>query len=50
MRELSKLLLAALAAACLCAGCANGGAASAGGGQGSIEMYGTLDQGITVHN
>ncbi|MEX3606390.1 MAG: hypothetical protein VB142_09165 [Burkholderia sp.] len=50
MRELSKLLLAALAAASLCAGCVNGGKGSAGGGQGSIEMYGTLDQGITVHN
>ncbi|MBU9685779.1 hypothetical protein [Burkholderia gladioli] len=50
MRELSKLLLAVFAAACLCAGCVNGGAGSAGGGQGSIEMYGTLDQGITVHN
>ncbi|MEX3556454.1 MAG: hypothetical protein VB131_07900 [Burkholderia gladioli] len=43
---MSKLLLAALAVACLCASCAG----SADGGQGSIEMYGTLDQGITVHN
>jgi hypothetical protein len=32
----------------LCAGCA--GAPSSAGGGGSITMYGTIDQGITVHD
>ncbi|QTP32062.1 hypothetical protein B7759_00626 [Burkholderia glumae] len=54
MRKLTKVWLAALAVALVCAGCANGGAAggAAGGdaGHGSIEMYGTIDQGISVHN
>ncbi|WP_414444257.1 hypothetical protein [Burkholderia sp. 22PA0106] len=49
MRGRIRMLLAALVAAGCCAGCANGGGAS-DGGHGSIEMYGTIDQGITVHN
>ncbi|SAK82452.1 hypothetical protein AWB77_04204 [Caballeronia fortuita] len=32
----------------LCAGCAGAPSSSAGGG--SITMYGTIDQGITVHD
>ncbi|KAF1028527.1 MAG: hypothetical protein GAK40_00901 [Burkholderia plantarii] len=49
MRQTIKALLAALAAALLCAACAPGGGGSdAGSGHGSIEMYGTIDQGITV--
>jgi len=44
------MLLAALVAAGCCAGCANGGGGASDGGHGSIEMYGTIDQGITVHN
>ncbi|VXC29452.1 conserved exported hypothetical protein [Burkholderia sp. 8Y] len=39
---------AALAVVILCAGCAGGPSPSAGGG--SITMYGTIDQGVTVHN
>ncbi len=50
MRELTKALLASLVLAGLCAGCANGGGADAGAGHGSIEMYGTIDEGVTVHN
>ncbi|GAB5099388.1 hypothetical protein [Caballeronia sp. HLA56] len=33
----------------LVAGCA-GGPSSAGAGSGSITMYGTIDEGVTVHN
>ncbi|MDR5855055.1 hypothetical protein P9239_08595 [Caballeronia sp. LZ062] len=43
------ITVAALAVLVLCAGCAGGASSSAGGG-GSITMYGTMDQGITVHN
>ncbi|WLE58493.1 hypothetical protein [Burkholderia plantarii] len=49
MRKPTKAWLAALAVALVCAGCANGGAGG-GAGHGSIEMYGTIDQGISVHN
>ncbi|MGU7843210.1 hypothetical protein ACV22V_27490 [Burkholderia sp. AW33-5] len=38
-----KTIFCLLAAALLCAACAQGGA-----GGGSLEMYGTIDQGITV--
>ena len=34
----------------LLAGCAGAPSSSAGGGGGSITMYGTIDQGITVHD
>jgi hypothetical protein len=44
-----KTLCMALLAAVICAGCAQGGAPGASG-TGSIEMYGTLDQGITFRN
>ncbi|WP_196480951.1 hypothetical protein [Burkholderia territorii] len=46
-----KTIFCVLAAAFLCAACANGGAGTgAGTGErgGSLEMYGTIDQGITV--
>jgi opacity protein-like surface antigen len=42
-----KRILALAALAVLCASCAQGGAPA--GGQGSISMYGTLDEGITFH-
>ncbi|SAK42511.1 hypothetical protein [Caballeronia ptereochthonis] len=49
---MSRLILAsaavALGALLLCAGCAGAPSSSAGGG--SITMYGTIDQGITVRN
>jgi hypothetical protein len=46
---MSRLILAsALGALMLCAGCA--GAPSSAGGGGSITMYGTIDQGVTVHD
>jgi ABC-type glycerol-3-phosphate transport system substrate-binding protein len=45
-----KGFLAALLAALLCSACAGGGPApSTGSGSGSIEMYGTIDEGITFH-
>jgi len=44
-----KTLLAVLAAALLLGACAQGGAASgSGAGTGSITMYGTIDEGISV--
>ncbi|HEX7913414.1 MAG TPA: hypothetical protein VF534_35740 [Paraburkholderia sp.] len=43
-----KTLFAAIAAILLCAACAQGGAAGSGAGTGSITMYGTIDEGITV--
>ncbi|SAK76600.1 hypothetical protein AWB78_03409 [Caballeronia calidae] len=47
---MSRLLIASvLGALLLCAGCAGAPSSSAGGG-GSITMYGTIDQGITVHD
>ncbi|MDR5780008.1 hypothetical protein QCE63_11320 [Caballeronia sp. LZ065] len=47
---MTRLILASiLGVAMLCAGCAGGPSSSAGGG-GSITMYGTVDQGITVHD
>ncbi|WP_244846953.1 hypothetical protein [Caballeronia sp. SL2Y3] len=47
---MSKLIIAAaLAVLTLCAGCA-GGPSSPSAGGGSITMYGTIDQGVTVHN
>ncbi|WP_250513643.1 hypothetical protein [Caballeronia sp. INDeC2] len=47
---MSRFILAiAIGVLVLCAGCAGGPSSSAGGG-GSITMYGTIDQGITVHD
>jgi ABC-type glycerol-3-phosphate transport system substrate-binding protein len=45
-----KLILAAVAvlAVLLCAACAQGGASSSEAGSGSITMYGTIDEGVTV--
>ena len=42
-----KTLLAVVAAPWLLGACAQGGSAS-GAGTGSITMYGTIDEGITV--
>lgn len=42
-----KTLLAVVAAALLLGACAQGGGGS-GAGTGSITMYGTIDEGITV--
>ncbi|PQV52021.1 hypothetical protein [Paraburkholderia sp. BL21I4N1] len=44
-----KTLLAALVAALLLGACVQGGADSSGAGTGSITMYGTIDEGVTVH-
>jgi hypothetical protein len=44
-----KLLLAIAVTVLLCAACAQGGAASSGAGSGSIDMYGTIDEGISYH-
>ena len=44
-----KTLLAVVAAALLLGACAQGSAASgSGAGTGSITMYGTIDEGISV--
>jgi ABC-type glycerol-3-phosphate transport system substrate-binding protein len=43
-----KGFLAALLAALLCSACAGGGPAPSTG-SGSIEMYGTIDEGVTFH-
>ncbi|AJY41823.1 MULTISPECIES: hypothetical protein [Burkholderia] len=45
-----KTLVATLIAAFVCAGCASGGAGGSGAGTGRIEMYGTIDQGVTIRN
>ena len=42
-----KTLLAVVAAALLLSACAQGGGGS-GAGTGSLTMYGTIDEGITV--
>ncbi|MFM0594539.1 MULTISPECIES: hypothetical protein [Paraburkholderia] len=44
-----KTLLAVLLAALLLGACAQGGSDSSGAGTGSITMYGTIDEGVTVH-
>ncbi|MGN6231341.1 MAG: hypothetical protein ACTHNZ_09260 [Trinickia sp.] len=41
-----KAWLTVVLAAWLCVGCAQSGGSSGGG---SITMYGTIDQGITLH-
>ncbi|CAB3749202.1 hypothetical protein [Paraburkholderia solisilvae] len=45
-----KAILAACAvfAVLSCAACAQGGASTPAGSSGSITMYGTLDEGVTV--
>ncbi|SMG15652.1 hypothetical protein [Paraburkholderia susongensis] len=45
-----KILLAVAAAALLFSACAQGGAGSGSAGSGSIDMYGTIDEGISIHN
>jgi hypothetical protein len=45
-----KALLAAALAALVCAACAQGGASVPDSGSGSIEMYGTIDKGVTFKN
>jgi hypothetical protein len=44
-----KLLLAIAAIVLLCSACAQGGSTASGPGTGSIDMYGTLDEGISYH-
>lgn len=44
---MKKTILAICAAVLLCGACAQGGSNA---GSGSINMYGTIDQGISVHN
>ncbi|WP_158361578.1 hypothetical protein [Burkholderia pyrrocinia] len=43
-----KTIFCLLAAALVCVACAQGGAGAAGERGGSLEMYGTIDQGITI--
>ncbi|CAD6550506.1 hypothetical protein [Paraburkholderia metrosideri] len=44
-----KTLLAVVAIVLLCTACAQGGGGSgSGAGTGSINMYGTIDEGISV--
>ncbi|WP_223873312.1 hypothetical protein, partial [Burkholderia pseudomallei] len=45
-----KILVATLLAVFVCTGCASGGAGGSGAGTGRIEMYGTIDQGVTIRN
>jgi len=45
-----KTFLVVAAAFLLLGACAQGGAGSGSAGSGSIEMYGTIDEGISVHN
>ncbi|KVF35554.1 hypothetical protein WJ09_08595 [Burkholderia vietnamiensis] len=45
-----KTIFCLVAAALLCAACAQGGSDAAGGRGGSIEMYGTIDQGVTLRH
>ncbi len=48
--RMSRILFAAVVGCLvLCAGCAGAPSSSSGSG-GGITMYGTVDQGITVHN
>ncbi|MDR5732512.1 hypothetical protein QCE47_09175 [Caballeronia sp. LZ025] len=48
---MSKLIIAAaLGVLVVCAGCAGGPSSSSAGSGGSITMYGTIDQGIAVHD
>jgi hypothetical protein len=45
-----KTLLAIAAAVLLFSACAQGGAGSgSGAGTGSVDMYGTIDEGISIH-
>ncbi|VWB10829.1 hypothetical protein [Burkholderia stagnalis] len=43
-----KTIFCILAAALACAACAQGGVSAAGDGGSHIEMYGVVDQGVTV--
>jgi hypothetical protein len=45
-----KTLLAVAAAVLLFSACAQGGAGPGSAGSGSITMYGTIDEGISVRN
>ncbi|MCC8395017.1 hypothetical protein LJ656_20715 [Paraburkholderia sp. MMS20-SJTR3] len=45
-----KTLLTVAAAVLLFSACAQGGAGSGSAGSGHIEMYGTIDQGISFRN
>ncbi|MDE1183646.1 hypothetical protein [Paraburkholderia sp.] len=43
-----KRLLAVIAVVLLCSACAGGGGSAATPGSGSITMYGTIDEGVSV--
>jgi hypothetical protein len=45
-----KVFLMAALAALVCAACAQDGTSAPSAGSGSIEMYGTIDKGISVRN
>ena len=45
-----KILFSVFAAIVLCSACAQGGSGPSSAGSGSITMYGTIDEGVTVHN
>ncbi|CAG9191981.1 hypothetical protein [Burkholderia vietnamiensis] len=45
-----KTIFCLVAAALVCAACAQGGSDAAVGRGGSIEMYGTIDQGVTLRH
>jgi hypothetical protein len=47
--DVMKTLLAVAAAVLLFSACAGGGAGPGSAGSGSINMYGTIDEGISVH-
>jgi hypothetical protein len=49
-KAVMKILFAVVIAAVLCSACAQGGSGSSSAGSGSITMYGTFDEGVTVHN
>jgi hypothetical protein len=50
IKAVMKILFSMMAAVILCSACAQGGAGSSSAGSGSITMYGTIDEGIAVHN
>ncbi|MBP0591736.1 hypothetical protein J8I87_18780 [Paraburkholderia sp. LEh10] len=45
-----KILFAVVTAVVFCSACAQGGSGPSSAGSGSITMYGTFDEGVTVHN
>jgi ABC-type glycerol-3-phosphate transport system substrate-binding protein len=45
-----KFLIAIAATVLLCAACAQGGSAPSSADSSGIEMYGTMDEGLTYHS